>query len=102
MINEISAYSRALAGVRFIVAAAAARAKPVKELAEHATRAFPTPLEVRTFPNATFIHEIGDDSPLACLTGDDHEEKGRALVSAVAFATGINSHAFNVDLLSSR
>ncbi|RVH56259.1 hypothetical protein CN213_16055 [Sinorhizobium meliloti] len=99
MLQEIRAYNKALAGLRFLRAAAAARAKPRQELAQHVTRAFPERLEVQSFPNATFIHEIGNDSPLACLTGDDHEEKGRALVSAVAFATGINLNARAIDLL---
>ncbi len=101
MLNGLRAYSRVLAG--FILPFAEARSKPSTNLTERqaaiVARAFPEPLQALSHPNATFIHEIGNDSPLACLTGEDHEDKGAALVTAVYCAQRINSNSRNVDLL---
>jgi hypothetical protein len=46
-------------------------------------RVFPRFLRTETNTVATFIMEDGSNSPVACLTGDDHAERGRAIIHAV-------------------
>lgn len=49
-------------------------------------RVFPNFLRTETNTVATFIMEDGQPGPVACLTGDDHAERGRAIVHAVMSA----------------
>jgi hypothetical protein len=47
---------------------------------------FPRFLFAGTHAVATFIMEDGQPGPVACLTGDDHQERGRAIVRSVMSA----------------
>lgn len=48
------------------------------------SRILPDPVRVDTFAAASFLmHGTETESPLACLTGDDHHEKAEVIAAAI-------------------